>query len=49
MTLAERNAAHYQRLLAGSLSDQERRVAEAWLAYWQRQAAREGRREGAAD
>lgn len=35
MTQAEKNIAHYTRLLAGSLSPSERARAEAELRRWQ--------------
>lgn len=41
MTIAERWIAHYQRLLAGSLSASQRAKALAELHYWQEVAERE--------
>ena len=40
MTTAERWIAHYTRLLAGSLSPQQRAWAMAALRHWQALAAR---------
>lgn len=39
MTQAEKNIAHYTRLLAGSLSATERAWAEAELAFWRAEVA----------
>jgi hypothetical protein len=40
MSIAERWIAHYERLLAGSMSREQRERAEIALAYWQRQAGK---------